>query len=212
MARITNGRYSNARWRESPNVGKKIKPCLLVLHYTAVSLKQTLDIFSAPGVSAHFVVAEDGEITQMVNCGRAAFHAGRSEWRGRQGCNDFSVGIEIVNYGHLSKYRGIYKSWNKVVIPLSRVVRAKHHLMKRTVGWPRFPAKQIEAVKQLSRDICRHYGVSDIAGHEDIARPRGRKVDPGPVFPMQEVKEFALSVSRPVSRVAGQVRKLPGDA
>jgi len=46
-------------------------------------------------VSSHFVVRRDGEVMQFVSCDRRAWHAGRSEWRGRQGCNDFSVGIEL---------------------------------------------------------------------------------------------------------------------
>ncbi len=212
MARFTRGKYSNARWVASPNAGKRIRPRLLVLHYTAVSLKHTLDIFKAPGVSAHFVVAENGKITQMVDCNRSAFHAGKSEWKGRKNCNNFSIGIEIVNYGHLGKYRGIYKSWNKVVISNSSVMRARHLLMKRTVGWPKFPPRQIEVVKKLCRDICRRYGIKDIAGHEDIARPRGRKVDPGPVFPMADVKDYALSVTSRVSRVASRVSETSSDA
>ncbi len=196
MAKITNGRYSHSRWIASPNYGKKIRPRLLVLHYTAVNLKQTINLFKGPGVSAHFVVAENGEITQMVSCDHAAFHAGVSKWRKRKHCNNFSIGIEVVNYGRLSKYRGIYKSWNKVVIPEARITRARHPLMKRTAGWPVFPSKQTAAVKKLCRDICRHYKIMDIAGHEDIARPVGRKVDPGPAFPMEEVKEYALSSTK----------------
>lgn len=46
-------------------------------------------------VSAHFLVRRDGEVVQFVAVERRAWHAGRSSWRGRPGCNDFSVGIEI---------------------------------------------------------------------------------------------------------------------
>ena len=47
-------------------------------------------------VSAHFVIDREGEATQFVPCERRAWHAGESEWQGRSGCNDFSVGIEII--------------------------------------------------------------------------------------------------------------------
>jgi len=47
-------------------------------------------------VSAHFVVDRKGEITQFVSCEGRAWHAGLSEWQGRQGCNDFSIGIEMI--------------------------------------------------------------------------------------------------------------------
>jgi len=47
-------------------------------------------------VSAHFVVDRGGRITQFVGCDQRAWHAGLSEWRGRSGCNDFAVGIEMI--------------------------------------------------------------------------------------------------------------------
>jgi len=46
-------------------------------------------------VSAHFVVRRDGELLQFVPLDKRAWHAGVSSWRGRAGCNDFSVGVEL---------------------------------------------------------------------------------------------------------------------
>jgi N-acetyl-anhydromuramoyl-L-alanine amidase len=46
-------------------------------------------------VSAHFVIERGGRITQFVSCHDRAWHAGPSVHRGRQRCNDFSVGIEL---------------------------------------------------------------------------------------------------------------------
>lgn len=46
-------------------------------------------------VSAHFVVRRNGEVLQFVSCDRRAWHAGASRWRQREGCNDWSVGIEL---------------------------------------------------------------------------------------------------------------------
>ena len=46
-------------------------------------------------VSAHFLIRRDGELVQFVPCAQRAWHAGVSQWRGREGCNDFSVGIEL---------------------------------------------------------------------------------------------------------------------
>ena len=47
-------------------------------------------------VSAHFVVARNGAITQFVSIDKRAWHAGKSTWLGRDNCNDYSIGIEIV--------------------------------------------------------------------------------------------------------------------
>ncbi|MFN5445059.1 MAG: 1,6-anhydro-N-acetylmuramyl-L-alanine amidase AmpD [bacterium] len=46
-------------------------------------------------VSAHFLVRRDGRVVQFVSTNDRAWHAGVSEFRGRQRCNDFSVGIEL---------------------------------------------------------------------------------------------------------------------
>jgi AmpD protein len=46
-------------------------------------------------VSAHFLVARDGRITQFVSGDQRAWHAGLSSWRQRERCNDFSIGIEL---------------------------------------------------------------------------------------------------------------------
>lgn len=46
-------------------------------------------------VSAHAVIRRDGSITQYVPFGLRAWHAGQSQYQGRSGCNDFSIGIEL---------------------------------------------------------------------------------------------------------------------
>jgi len=46
-------------------------------------------------VSAHFLVRRDGGLVQFVGCLDRAWHAGASAWKGRERCNDFSIGIEL---------------------------------------------------------------------------------------------------------------------
>jgi AmpD protein len=46
-------------------------------------------------VSAHFVILRSGKLLQFVSCDRRAWHAGASQWRGRDNCNDYSIGIEL---------------------------------------------------------------------------------------------------------------------
>ena len=46
-------------------------------------------------VSAHFLVRRDGELIQFVPLQQRAWHAGASRWRGRERCNDWSVGVEL---------------------------------------------------------------------------------------------------------------------
>ncbi len=46
-------------------------------------------------VSAHLLIRRDGEIVQYVPFHQRAWHAGLSSYDGREGCNDFSIGIEL---------------------------------------------------------------------------------------------------------------------
>jgi AmpD protein len=46
-------------------------------------------------VSAHFFIRRDGELIQFVSTEARAWHAGVSVWKGRERCNDFSIGVEL---------------------------------------------------------------------------------------------------------------------
>jgi AmpD protein len=46
-------------------------------------------------VSAHFYLRRDGALKQFVSCDARAWHAGVSAWRGRENCNDWSIGVEL---------------------------------------------------------------------------------------------------------------------
>ncbi len=95
--------------RPSPNFGPRLLPVsMVVLHYTGMpDAAGALDRLADPasGVSAHYVVAEDGVVVAMVDEADRAWHAGKSWWRGVTDVNSASVGIEIVNPGHEFGYR-----------------------------------------------------------------------------------------------------------
>lgn len=46
-------------------------------------------------VSSHLLIRRDGEVLQFVPLDQRAWHAGQSCYRGRDNCNDFSIGIEL---------------------------------------------------------------------------------------------------------------------
>lgn len=52
-------------------------------------------------VAAHVLIRRDGEIIQYVPFDKRAWHAGISEYQGREGCNDFSIGIEMEGTDHI---------------------------------------------------------------------------------------------------------------
>lgn len=46
-------------------------------------------------VSAHCLIERNGRITQYVNFNDRSWHAGVSNFQGREKCNDFAIGIEL---------------------------------------------------------------------------------------------------------------------
>ena len=97
--------------RFTPNHRPRPEPAridMLVLHYTGMtSAAAALARLCDPdaGVSAHYVIEENGVISRLVPETRRAFHAGASCWEGESDLNSVSLGIEIVNPGHEWGYR-----------------------------------------------------------------------------------------------------------
>lgn len=48
-------------------------------------------------VSYHAIIGRDGSLYTLVPAMRQAWHAGKSEWKGRTGCNAFSLGLAFAN-------------------------------------------------------------------------------------------------------------------
>jgi len=91
-------------WTPSPNFDERSLPItILVMHYTGMKdAASAINWLANPEakVSAHYVVTEDGQVVQMVDEEKRAWHAGRGYWRGITDVNSASIGIEIVNPGH----------------------------------------------------------------------------------------------------------------
>ena len=116
----------------SPNLGPRRegrKVDMLLLHYTGMdSARAARDCLCNPesGVSCHYLVDEDGHITQMVDEGMRAWHAGRSSWQGESDTNSRSVGIEIHNPGHRLGYCPFPPIQMDAVISLCQDILTRH--------------------------------------------------------------------------------------
>ena len=71
-------------------------------------------------VSSHFFIARCGTLIQFVPCSLRAWHAGQSSWRGRDRCNDFSVGIELEGTDELPYTSRQYAALAKLVTAVCR--------------------------------------------------------------------------------------------
>ena len=112
------GRCDGAVWTPSPNCDERPETArvdLLVIHNISLPpgefggpwidalFENRLDpgahpyfeAIAALEVSAHFLIRRDGELRQYVSTDMRAWHAGVSNWKGRERCNDFSIGIEL---------------------------------------------------------------------------------------------------------------------
>jgi AmpD protein len=106
-------------------------------------------------VSAHYFIDRTGKVVELVDPDQMAWHAGVSSFAGREGCNSFSIGIELEGTPDHGITERQYDSLEELCLILMK----------------RFPLITLER----------------IVGHSDIAP--GRKVDPGPLFPWERLRE-----------------------
>lgn len=140
-------------WVGSPNFNYRPNPqdiSAIVIHSTAGNTLEGVVAWfhnQQSRVSAHYSIDKDGRIVQHVPDAYRAWHAGVSEWQGKQNVNNFSIGIELVNLND---------------------------------GHDSYPEVQHQALVTLVTYLCRKYQItpSQIVGHQDVARPQGRKTDP----------------------------------
>ncbi len=141
----------------------------LVLHYTSIDFKKSIDALTGKSVSAHYLVPDptdpsyiaagykDVSVFNLVDEKERAWHAGFSCWEGRTNLNDSSIGIELVNLAQDDDGKFIFPDYNE---------------------------KQQEAVIELVINILQRYPTitaTRVVGHSDISF--NRKSDPGPRFP-----------------------------
>lgn len=108
-----------------------VRPSLLILHYTGMSsAEKAIDWLARAEsrVSCHYVIDEDGTITQMVPESLRAWHAGKSSWRGETDINSHSIGIEIQNPGHQHGYPDFPLSQMHAVIDLAKDIVGRHRI------------------------------------------------------------------------------------
>lgn len=88
-------------WRPSPNHDLR-RPDFVILHHTgSADAARALATLTDPvrRVSAHYLVARDGKIYQLVDERARAWHAGASRWGWQRDMNSASLGIELDNDG-----------------------------------------------------------------------------------------------------------------
>ena len=135
------GLLAGVRFVASPNADERPGgelPSLIVIHGISLPPREfgsdaverlftnRLDCASHPyytalaglSVSTHLFVRRSGEVIQFVPCFRRAWHAGVSSWRGRERCNDYSVGIELEGADELPYLEAQYQQTVRLIAAL----------------------------------------------------------------------------------------------
>lgn len=156
---------------------------VLVIHYTADDFTGSLTTLTDRNVSSHYLIPDTPPISggkpviwQLVPESELAWHAGVSFWRGATRINDTSIGIELENKG------------------FTRQGRVNQF-------YP-FNAAQISVLEKLAKVIIARYQIQpqNVVAHADIAPQR--KVDPGPLFPWQQLAQQGVGAWPDANRVA----------
>ncbi|MCC5935070.1 MAG: N-acetylmuramoyl-L-alanine amidase [Balneolales bacterium] len=172
-------------------------PDTIVIHYTGgPSARSAVNTFRNPQVkaSAHIVIDYDGTIIQLIPFNRIAWHAGVSHWGDRHSLNRYSIGIEIVNPGYLTRSGSVWRGAYGDTYGEEQVMEAVHQNEAEPRWWRVFEPEQMQACHQLCEVLMQTYGITEILGHDEISP--GRKQDPGPAFPMDRFRGRLLDTDR----------------
>lgn len=154
----------------------------------------------ASKVSAHYHVGRGGNITQLVDPEKVAWHAGVAmlpmKGMDTYDVNLHTIGIELGNLGRLDKlpgdsfcytvdgqrkqYVGPYPIHSQLVFNQSLIVGG---------WWEPFRKEQMDGLRELLQILAGggyREAVTHLFGHDEIAIPVGRKIDPGAAFPWQQ--------------------------
>jgi N-acetylmuramoyl-L-alanine amidase len=141
----------------------------------------------ASKASAHYVIGRTGTVWQLVPTDKEAWHAGgpgRSSWQGKDNCNKFSIGIEMVCTGEVLPSGANFKS-----VSYGKQVLKTDAVQCESKFYQRYTELQLSAVRELVLFLIEKFpSIKEIVGHKDVSP--GRKTDPGPHFPMAQIRSL----------------------
>lgn len=136
-----SGWLTQVRQLKSKNYNEmKEEPYLIVVHSASLPLGEfgnglldrvfsgaisvaehpELQPYLSEDVSTHVLIDRAGEVTQYVSFNDRAWHAGVSQYKGRDDCNSFSIGIELEGCDFLPYNEIQYVTLNELVLALQK--------------------------------------------------------------------------------------------
>lgn len=175
--------------RLSPNFNdRKLPITMVVLHYTEMKPVETaLERLCDPeaGVSAHYLISEEGEVTRLVPEEKRAWHAGVSFWRGHKDVNSASIGIELDHPGHELGYRPFAEAQIEALVPLLHRIVQDHDIPRANVVAHSdvAPARKVDPGELFPWDRLAEY---------DLCLPKPEKLELGNPFDNEGAFYLAL--------------------
>lgn len=155
----------------------KDKLTTIVIHCTySNDIKKTAEFLADTingKASAHILIDRDGKVIQQVPFDYIAWHA--KEY------NKFSIGIELINAGEITKTNTGYKT-------IYGIIDASKVECNNNICWEKYTDAQINSVYEICELLVKKYNIKYIVGHYEI--DVNRKKDPGPFFPMNRFKKL----------------------
>lgn len=161
----------------------------VTVHYTANdSISATVNELSKKKLGYHFIIERDGTIYQCAGMGTRLAHAGRARWRDTLPNLDH-IGVSLVSWGRVDRLSDKnMSSW------CNRLVPKKECLKKGKLWWHVATDAQKSSLRMLLKKLV-SYGLppENICGHDECCIGKGRKIDPGGVIDVPEIRDSLVT-------------------
>ena len=129
MKLIKNYRSSNFNNR------KKGRLLYIIIHYTALKNYEEALLYlcdKRKKVSSHFLINQNGNIYNLVNLNKRAWHAGISYWEGNKDINSMSIGIEL-DFSSNKENNNFSKKMIKSLIFILKKIKKKYNIKNQNI-------------------------------------------------------------------------------
>ena len=157
-----------------------LAPLGICVHYLADrDVDRSIQGLKDAGLGYHLIIDRDGKIFQTCYFNLRVNHAGVAEWNGLSPNRNF-IAIAVASWGYLDAGN---KAWNGAIIDAKETSLRPSNVSEKLMRWDAATQVQETAlVNCLNWLVSKGISIKNICGHDESAKPVGRKPDPGGVL------------------------------